>query len=244
MQINVQSKTILSVRDVSVSYGKSPILQNLSLELWPRQITAIVGPNGAGKTTLLKTVGGLLPPDRGSVVFKGEPIERRPVWEVVARGLVYVPEGMRVFADMSVVENLEVGAYLNRQVISERLKMIFALFPELHEKKETHSRFLSGGEQRMVTLARGLMSGADLLLLDDPFQGLSPKSIERFSETFKTLRESGMTLFIAGQHVRRILDLSDWGFLMEHGTITLSGPSREFLQDVHLQQSLFGSAMN
>ena len=244
MQIYVQGKTVLSVRDVSVSYGKSPILQNLSLDLWPRQITAIVGPNGAGKTTLLKTIGGLLPPDHGSVVFKGEPTERRPVWEVVARGLVYVPEGMRVFADMSVVENLEVGAYLNRQVIPERLKMIFELFPELYERKETHSRFLSGGEQRMVTLARGLMSGAELLLLDDPFQGLSPKIIERFSETFKALRESGMTLFIAGQHVQRILDLSDWGFLMEHGTITLSGPSREFLQNAHLQQSLFGSPMN
>ena len=244
MQIDAQNRTLLSVRDISVSYGKNPILKDLSLDLWSQQIMAIVGPNGAGKTTLLKTVGGLLPLEGGSVVFKGESIDRRPVWDVVARGLVYVPEGMRVFADMSVVENLEVGAYLNRQVIPQRLKMIFELFPELYEKRETHSRFLSGGEQRMVTLARGLMSGADLLLLDDPFQGLSPKSIERFTETFTTLRESGMTLFIAGQHVRRILDLSDWAFLIEHGTITLSGPSREFLQNVHLQQSLFGQTVN
>jgi branched-chain amino acid transport system ATP-binding protein len=243
MQAEVQGKLLLSVRNLSVSYKKSPVLQHVSLGLWPRQVAAIVGPNGAGKTTLLKTIGGLLLPDQGEVIFKGEPIARRPVWKIVAQGLVYVPEGMRTFADMSVVENLEVGAYLNRRVIPERLKMIFELFPELYERKETHARFLSGGEQRMLTLARGLMGGAELLLLDDPFQGLSPKSIERFSKTFKTLRESGMTLFIAGQHIRRILDLSDWGFLMENGTITLSGPSREFLQNTHFQQSLFGSAM-
>jgi branched-chain amino acid transport system ATP-binding protein len=244
MQIDVRSNTLLSVRNVSVSYGKSPILQELSLDLSRQHIMALVGPNGAGKTTLLKTIGGLLPPHRGSIIFRGEPIERRPVWEIVARGVVYVPEGMRVFGDMSVLENLEVGAYLNRQVISDRLNMIFELFPELYGKKETHSRFLSGGEQRMVTLARGLMSGGELLLLDDPFQGLSPKSTERFSETFKSLKESGMTLFIAGQHVRRILDLSDWGFLIERGAITLSGLSGEFLEDAHLQRILFGSVMN
>lgn len=242
--MEIQSNKLLSVREVSISYGKSPILQNLSLDLWQGRIASIVGPNGAGKTTLLKVIGGLLSPEHGSVIFKGESIERRPVWEVVARGLVYVPEGMRVFADMSVVENLEVGAYLNRRVIPERLKMIFELFPELYERRETPSRFLSGGEQRMLTLARGLMSGAELLLLDDPFQGLSPKIIERFSLSFKTLRESNKTLFIAGQHVRRILDLSDWGFLMEQGRITLSGPGDGFFQDVHLQESLFGPALN
>jgi branched-chain amino acid transport system ATP-binding protein len=244
VKIDAQSKALLSVHDISVCYGKNPILQDLSLEFCSQRITAIVGPNGAGKTTLLKAIGGLLSPRKGSIIFKGEPIESRPVWEIVARGVVYVPEGMRVFADMSVLENLEVGAYLNRRVISERLNMILELFPELYEKKDTHSRFLSGGEQRMVTIARGLMSGAELLLLDDPFQGFSPKSIERFSETFKTLKESGMTLVIAGQHVRRILELSDWGFLLEHGTVALSGPSAEFLHNVRLQTSLFGSKVN
>jgi branched-chain amino acid transport system ATP-binding protein len=237
---DLHSKMLLSVRGICVSYRMSPVLQEVSLDLREGEIAAIVGPNGAGKTTLLKTISGLLPPERGHVIFKGEPLERRPVWEVVARGLVYVPEGMRVFADMSVVENLEVGAYLNRGVIAERLTMIFDLFPELRNRKETRARFLSGGEQRMVTLARGLMSGAKLLLLDDPFQGLSPKSIERFSEAFGTLRANGVTLFLAGQHVGRILALSDWGFLMENGAISLSGPSREFLQDTHLQQILFG----
>jgi branched-chain amino acid transport system ATP-binding protein len=244
MPIDIPTKALLSVRNISVSYGGTAILKNLSLDLLPRQITAIVGQNGAGKTTLLRTVGGLLPPDHGSVIFRGEPIQGRPVWEVVTRGLVYVPEGMRVFPDMSVIENLEVGAYLNRQAIPERLKMIFELFPELYDRRETHARFLSGGEQRMVTLARGLMSSAELLLLDDPFQGLSPKSTERFSETFGALKENGMTLFIAGQHVQRILDLSDWGFLVENGTITLSGPSREFLENIYLQRSLLSPVLS
>jgi branched-chain amino acid transport system ATP-binding protein len=240
VQDDLLGKVLLSVEDIFVSRRKSPVLQGVSLELREREIVAMVGPNGAGKTTLLKAIAGLLSLDRGCIAFRGETLEGRPVWEVVARGVVYIPEGMRVFADMSVVENLEVGAYLNRRLIPERLQKIFELFPELHNRRQTPSRFLSGGEQRMLTLARGLMSGAELFLLDDPFQGLSPKSIDRFSGTFESLRASGVTLFIAGQHVRRILALADRGFLLEHGTISLSGPSWEFLRDTRLQRILFG----
>lgn len=235
-----QDKPLLNVQDLYVCYRDIPVLQGVSLTVWPQQIIAIVGPNGSGKTTLFKAIAGLLPSKKGSIIFKGEPINSLPLWEVVQRGLVYVPEGMSVFPEMTVMENLEVGAYLNRQAMAERLKQVFELFPELQEKRETFAGVLSGGQQRMVTLGRGLMSGAQFLLLDDPFLGLSPKIIKRFCDAFRTLRKNGATLFIAGQHVRRILNVADVAFLIEAGGITLTGSGSEVLHDHHLQQILFG----
>ncbi len=233
---------LLLLQDISVSFNAVSVVDGLSLEIGRREICALVGPNGAGKTTLLKTIAGLLKPSRGHVIFEGNPMENLSVWEIVARGIVYVPEGMRVFRDMSVLENLELGAYLNRHTIPERLDMIFHLLPELKEKREVRAGILSGGQQRMVTLARGLMSGARLLLLDDPFQGLSPKVFHRFSETFRSLKDAGMTLFIAGQHVREILTLAETAFLLESGRITRSGTGAHVLHDPYLQKTLLGTA--
>lgn len=235
-----QGRALLCLHHVSVLCGKKPILQDVSLRLRPEQIVAIVGPNGAGKTTILKAVGGLIRPLQGQIVFDGEHIESLRIRENVERGIIYVPEGMSVFPDMSVIENLEIGAYLNRAAIPERLEMIFDLFPELAKRKDSLAGILSGGQQRMVTLARGLMAGARLLLLDDPFLGLSPKIIKRFCETFRSLKKKGITLFIAGQHVRRLLNVADLAFLIEDGTITLSGTGPEILHNTHLQQTLFG----
>jgi len=240
MQERPQDKPLLTVCDLSVCYKDIPVLQGVSLTVWPRQIIAIVGPNGSGKTTLFKAIAGLLPIKTGRILFKGETINSLPLWEVVQRGLVYVPEGMSVFRDMTVMENLEIGAYLNRADMTERLHQVFELFPELYDKKETFAGVLSGGQQRMVTLGRGLMSGAQFLLLDDPFLGLSPKVIKRFCDAFRTLRKKGVTLFIAGQHVRRILNVADVAFLIEGGGITLTGSGSEVLHNHHLQQILFG----
>lgn len=240
MRQNQGVRPLLAVHDLSVCYREVQVLSRVSLTVWPRQIIAIVGPNGSGKTTLMKAIAGLLRTKKGQIVFEGEPIDSLSLYEIVQRGLVYVPEGMSVFPDMTVLENLEVGAYLNRKAIGERLQEVFGLFPELYEKREMFAGVLSGGQQRMVTLARGLMSGARFLLLDDPFLGLSPKIIRRFCETFRTLRKNGVTLFIAGQHVRRILNVADVAFLIEAGNITLMGSGSEVLNNQHLQQVLFG----
>ncbi len=231
---------LLVVEDLAVRFADRPILHQISFGVAERQIAAVVGPNGAGKSTILKTICGLMAPVEGRILLAGEDITGRDVADVVAAGLVYVPEGMAVFAEMSVLENLEVGAYLRRREIAAKLEQVFCLFPELRDKRSTPAGALSGGEQRMVTLGRGLMAGARLLLLDDPFLGLSPKIVRRFCNTFRKLRRSGMTLIIAGQHVRRILNVADWAFLIEDGTITLSGPGPEILCNFHLQQILFG----
>lgn len=234
---------LLEVRNLSVGYNETPILQRVCLSLFANQIAAIVGPNGAGKTTLLKAVAGLTHAMGGEILFEGRSILGQPVWEIVRRGVVYVPEGMSIFPDMSVLENLEVGAYLNRHLIAERLRLVYELFPELEERRGERASTLSGGQQRMITLGRGLMAGARLLLLDDPFLGLSPIIVKRFCETFRTIRQSNVTLFIAGQHVRRILTVADLAFLIEDGNITLSGAGSEIFQDAHLQQILFGSGI-
>jgi branched-chain amino acid transport system ATP-binding protein len=240
MKANNDSAPLLVIEQLTIGYLATPVLASVSLSIGQQQIVAVVGPNGAGKTTLLKAVAGLIRPLVGRISFAGEAIEALSVQEIVQRGIVYVPEGMKVFPRMTVMENLEIGAYLNRVRLREGLEMVFEHFPELHERRKDLAGILSGGQQRMMTIARGLMAGAHLLLLDDPFLGLSPKFVKRFCETFRTLRQSGTALFIAGQHVRRILNVADFAFLLEDGTITLSGPGPGILQNHHLQEILFG----
>ena len=230
----------LVIENLRAAYNHQQILQGVSLQVWRQQVVAVVGPNGAGKTTILKAVGGLLRPVQGRILVAGEDVAGLPVWDVVARGVVYVPEGTNVFPDMSVLENLEIGGYLNRARIPEQLKFVYSLFPELAVKQKKLASHLSGGQQRMVVLARGLMAGAQILLLDDPFLGLSPKYVKIFCDVFRKLRRQGMTLLISGQHVRRILNVADLAFLIEGGKITLTGSGPELLRNHHLQHTLFG----
>ncbi len=230
---------LLSVEEVTVSFDRTPILHQVSLAVQEQEIAALVGPDGAGKTTLLNTVSGLLRPESGRILFDGEAIDGLPVWEIVRRGVVYVPEGANVFGQMTVLENLEVGAFLNRQRLAERLEEVFSLFPELKEFLQRPAGLLSGGQQRMVALGRGLMAGARLLLLDEPFAGLAPKLVRRFCEAFRHLIARGLTLLVASQYAHRILQVADRGYLMEDGRITLSGAGPEILRDQHLHRVLF-----
>ena len=160
--------------------------------------------------------------------------------EVVRRGLVYVSEGMNVFPFMSVLENLEVGAYIAREKKKDRLSLVFEIFPVLADKLRQMAGTLSGGQKRMLTIARGLMSDPDLLLLDDPFLGLAPKDVNRLCDTLKQIRRYGITLFLAGQHVRRILRVATKAFLVEEGRITLAGTGEQLLGHPHLRETLFG----
>ncbi len=230
---------LLLIQDLACELGGRQVLRGVSLALRPRQVAAIVGPNGAGKTTVLKAIGGLIRPVTGRIIFAGEDLAPLPVWDIVSRGVVYVPEGTEVFPEMTVLENLEVGGYLNRIRIPERLALVYDIFPELQQRRRQLAGRLSGGQQRLVVLGRALMAEVKLLLLDDPFLGLSPKYVKIFCDAFRILRRQGVTLLISGQHVRRILNVADLAFLIEEGRITLAGTGAELLADQHLRRTLF-----
>jgi branched-chain amino acid transport system ATP-binding protein len=231
---------LLAIRNLNYFYGDVQALFRVNLTVCTGQIVSLVGPNGSGKTTIMKAVAGLLRPVHGEIRYENESIQALPVHEVVRRGLVYVPEGMKTFPLMSVLENLEVGAYSSREQKAQRLDFVFTIFPVLAEKQRQLAQTLSGGQKRMLTLARGLMGGARLLLLDDPFLGLAPKDVSRLCNTLRQIRRHGFTLFMAGQHVRRILSVATRAYLVEEGRITLSGTGDQLRDHPHLQESLYG----
>jgi len=233
-------KPLLKVCNLGVHYGDIQVLKKINLSVCANQIISVVGVNGSGKTTLMKAISGLLRPIKGLIHYQHEEIQTLPVYDVVRRGLVYVPEGMNVFPFMSVSENLDVGAFVAREKKKDRLSFVFEIFPVLAEKRRQMAGTLSGGQKRMLTIARGLMSGPRLILLDDPFLGLAPRDVNRLCNTFRQIRSHGVTLFLAGQHVRRILRVATKSFLLEEGKITLSGSGEQLMGHPHLRETLFG----
>ena len=233
-------KPLMKVCNLNVYYRGIQVLQQVNLTVCACQIVSIVGPNGSGKTTVMKAIAGILRPVQGVITYQHEPIQTLPAHEVVRRGLVYVSEGMNVFPLMSVMENLEVGAYVARKKKNDLLSFVFEIFPVLADKRRKMAGTLSGGQKRMLTIARGLMSNPRLLLLDDPFLGLAPKDVNRLCNTLKIIRGHGITLFLAGQHVRRILRVATKAFLIENGKITLVGTGEQLLGHPHFREILFG----
>jgi len=233
-------KPLLKVCNLSVHYGDIQVLKKINLSVCANQIISVVGVNGSGKTTLMKAISGLLRPIKGLIHYQHEEIQTLPIYDVVRRGLVYVPEGMNVFPFMSVMENLDIGAFVAREKKGDRLSFVFEIFPVLAEKRRQMAGTLSGGQKRMLTIARGLMSGPRLILLDDPFLGLAPRDVNRLCNTFKQIRSNGVTLFLAGQHVRRILRVATKSFLLEEGKITLAGSGEQLMGHPHLRETLFG----
>lgn len=231
---------LLKVCNLSVYHDDIQILKQINITICEGQIVSVVGPNGAGKTTLMKAISGILRPIKGVIHYQHEKIQTLPIYEIVRRGLVYVPEGMNVFPFMSVMENLDIGAYIARERKRDRLHFVFEIFPVLANKRRQMAGTLSGGQKRMLTIARGLMSGPRLLLLDDPFLGLAPRDVNLLCNTLKQIRHHGITLFLAGQHVRRILRVATKAFLIEEGKITLAGTGNQLLGHPHLRETLFG----
>ena len=236
-----QHELVLDINGLKIFLGGTQVVNGISFKVYKDQIVAIVGPNGAGKTTTLKAIAGVIKSIEGSIRFMGQPLENLPVFERVQKGIVYVPEGMQVFRFMTVLENLEIGGYQNRVHLKTQMEMVLELFPDLKDGLKKMARHLSGGQQRMLTIGRGLMSGARILLLDDPFLGLTPKAIDHLTETMEEVRARGFTLMIAGQHVKRIVAISDVVHLIEEGKITLSDTGKNILQDDHFQKTLFGT---
>uniref|UniRef100_UPI0026ED695A ABC transporter ATP-binding protein n=1 Tax=Acetomicrobium mobile TaxID=97477 RepID=UPI0026ED695A len=219
----------LEVKDLRAGYEGVPVLHGISFEVREGEIVAIIGANGAGKTTTLRTIAGLLRPTGGTVKFYGEDVTGLHAHVMVKKGLTYVPEGRRVFAKLSVKENLELGAFKedNREVVEQRLAWVYELFPILEERIDQKAETMSGGEQQMLAIARGLMSAPKVILLDEPSLGLQPSLVERVLQTVTEIRRHGVTVLMVEQRVLEALEIADRGYVIQSGRVVLSGSSQE-----------------
>jgi branched-chain amino acid transport system ATP-binding protein len=233
---------ILEIRDVTSGYGEVQILWGTNLELKKGKLTSLVGTNGAGKTTLLRTVMGLIKPWGGSIIFDGQDISKIPAHKKAELGLVLVPEGRQLFTDMSVAENLEMGSspHRARTHISKNLRLVYEMFPRLEERKEQNAGTLSGGEQQMLAVARGIMAEPVILMMDELSLGLAPVLVLDLFESLNRLKESGITILLVEQNVHMALAVSDYGFVMDHGKVEIKGPARELIQDEHVRNAYLG----
>jgi len=233
---------ILQVREVDAGYGEVQILWGTSMTIEEGKLTSIVGTNGAGKTTLLRSVMGLNRPWRGSIVFDGEDVTRLSPHAKADRGLVLVPEGRQLFTDMSVAENLEMGASPKRARphAKRNLDRVFEMFPRLRERKDQISGTLSGGEQQMLAVARGLMAEPVVLMLDELSLGLAPVLVLNLFETLGQLKEVGLTMLLVEQNVQMALAVSDYAYVLAEGRVELEGISRDLAQNEHVREAYLG----
>lgn len=234
--------SLLELRQVEVFYGGIQALRGVSLQVNQGELVSLIGANGAGKTTTLSTITGLLSPRHGEVIFDGQSLAGVAAHALAARGLVMVPEGRGLFPHMTVEENLIMGAYHRRDkaLIATDLDRQYQLFPRLAERRQQLSGTLSGGEQQMVAMGRALMARPRLLLLDEPSMGLAPIMVQKIFEVVKQIASEGVSLLLVEQNARVALGLSQRGYVMEHGEITLTGPARELLHNPAIQQAYLG----
>ena len=232
---------ILNVEDINVFYGAIHAINDLSFRVFDGEIVALIGANGAGKSTTLKTVSGLLRSNTGSIEFMGEDIMRAPADKLVSRGLAHVPEGRRVFAQMTVEENLEMGAYTrpNAEIVPG-LERVYAHFPRLKERRRQVAGTLSGGEQQMLAMGRALMSSPHLLMLDEPSMGLAPILIEQIFQIVQELHEAGTTILLVEQNAQMALSIATRAYVMETGKVTLSGTGEELLHNDDVRRAYLG----
>jgi branched-chain amino acid transport system ATP-binding protein len=233
---------LLDVHHLTVKYGEICVLEGISLSVQRNQIVSVLGANGAGKSTLLKAVSGLLHPVSGEITFLNIPITRLECDQVVNLGLVRVPEGRKLFPSLTVLENLELGSYPSKakRMRKESLEKVNDLFPILRERKTQLAGTLSGGEQQMLAIARGLMSLPKLLMLDEPSLGLSPLFVKTIFEIVKEISKQGTTVLLVEQNIYHSLQLSDNGYVMENGKIVLEGRGKELLEDEYIKKAYLG----
>ncbi len=233
---------MLEISNINTFYGQIQALRNVNVSIKEAEIVALVGANGAGKSTLLNTISCIIHPASGSISFLGKKIDGIAEHQIVEMGLAQIPEGGRAFPDMSVVENLEMGAYANRawKHKAETLKEVFQLFPRLKERAGQLARTLSGGEKQMLAMGRGLMSKPRLMMLDEPSYGLAPIVVLEVFRIVQKLRENGITVLIIEQNVKRTMEIADRAYVMENGRITLEGPSSQLMQSDHIRQAFLG----
>jgi branched-chain amino acid transport system ATP-binding protein len=233
---------ILEIKDIASGYGEVQILWGSSLKLEKGKLTCMVGGNGVGKTTLLRTVMGLIRPWKGTVAFEGQDVSRLPAYIKAEMGLVLVPEGRQLFTDMTVYENLEMGASNKRAApkFEENLDRVHKMFPRLKEREAQKAGTLSGGEQQMLAVARGIMADPTILMIDELSLGLAPVLVLDLFESLKALRELGITILLVEQNVQMALAISDYGYVLAEGKVELEGPARELIKNEHVREAYLG----
>jgi branched-chain amino acid transport system ATP-binding protein len=232
---------VLEINKLNVKYGQIHALHDISLKVETGRIVAVVGANGAGKTTLMMTLAGLLTPSDGEILYEGKALPKE-AYKVVAQGICLVPERRRLYANLTVYENLMMGAYLrkDKEGVAADLERMYKLFPIMRERLKQYAGTLSGGEQQMVAIARGLMSRPRLLLLDEPSLGLAPIMVENMFKTIREIKEQGVTILLAEQNAFQALDMADDAFVLETGKIIVSGTGKQLLDDPLVRKAYLG----
>ncbi|MGT2866383.1 ABC transporter ATP-binding protein [Streptococcus fryi] len=234
--------SMLKVENLSVQYGVIEAVKDVSFEVNEGEVVTLIGANGAGKTSILRTISGLVKPSAGRITFLGNDIQKVPARKIVASGLSQVPEGRHVFSGLTVMENLEMGAFLktNREENQANLKKIFSRFPRLEERKNQDAATLSGGEQQMLAMGRALMSQPKLLLLDEPSMGLAPIFIQEIFDIIQDIQKQGTTVLLIEQNANKALSIADRGYVLETGHIVLSGTGQELLTSDEVRKAYLG----
>ena len=224
---------MLEVKDLEVYYGMIQAIKGISFEVNKGEVIALIGANGAGKTTTLHTITGLLSPKKGSVMFEGKDITKIPAHKIVSMGMAHVPEGRRVFADLSVYENLKLGAYTrkDKENLNKDLESIYERFPRLAERKNQSAGTLSGGEQQMLAMGRALMSHPKLIVLDEPSMGLSPIYVNEVFDIIQSINRDGVTVLLVEQNAKKALSIANQAYVLETGKIVLSGDAKQLMND-------------
>ena len=235
---------MLEVRDLVCRYGKVEALKGISLSVKAGQFVALIGANGAGKSTTLRAISGVLPSAGGQLMFEGRDITRCSAREIIALGISHCPEGRRVFPDMTVEENLDMGAYLrsDRAGIEEDRERVFGMFPRLAERRQQVAGTLSGGEQQMLAISRSIMSRPKLMMFDEPSLGLAPNIVEQVFDIIDNIRKSGTTVLMVEQNAYSALDMCDYAYLIEAGVIVLSGSGEELIDNDHIREAYLGGS--
>ena len=233
---------MLSVNNLQVHYGMIQAIKDVSFEVNEGEVIALIGANGAGKTTILHTVSGLLQPTKGSVIFEGQDITKVPAHKIVSLGMAHVPEGRRVFAQLTVLENLKLGAYTrkDKNEMEETLKMIYKRFPRLEERKNQIAGTLSGGEQQMLAMGRALMSHPKIILMDEPSMGLSPIFVEEVFKIIRDISAEGVTVLLVEQNAKKALNITDRAYVLETGNIILQGDAKKLMNDESVKKAYLG----
>ncbi len=233
---------MLEVKDLEVCYGVIRAVKGVSFSVEKGEVIALIGANGAGKTTILHTITGLIPAKSGSVVFEGKELTKTPAHKIVGMGMAHVPEGRRVFQQLSVLENLRLGAYTRKDKagIRESLEKVYARFPRLEERKNQIAGTLSGGEQQMLAMGRALMSNPRIILMDEPSMGLSPLLVSEIFDIIRVISESGTTVLLVEQNAKKALAIADRAYVLETGSITLSGKASDLMHDPSVQKAYLG----